>query len=78
MPADTAPKPPALAVSDADAANLLNVSRSHFRQLVRDGRAPSPFKLGRASRWRVQELRDWIAAGAPPRHKWAWTGRVIA
>ena len=72
MLAEIAHNPSAMAVSDADAAKLLNVSRSHFRQLVKDGRAPSPVKLGRASRWRVQELRDWIEAGAPARHRWLW------
>ena len=49
----------------ATASELCALSRSAFYKLVRDGLAPKPIKLGRASRWRRQELLDWIAAGCP-------------
>jgi predicted DNA-binding transcriptional regulator AlpA len=37
---------------------------------------PLPVCLGRSTRFRADEIRAWIAAGAPPRVKWAatWKG----
>ena len=64
--AEQAPGP--LLLTDCQAAELLGVSRSHFRELVRTGRAPEQVKLGRAARWRRDELQAWIAAGLPPSH----------
>ena len=62
-----------LAVNDRDAAALMGVSRSHWRVLVRYGRAPAPVKMARSSRWRRLELIAWLNAGCPPRHRWKWT-----
>ncbi|MBI1338476.1 MAG: helix-turn-helix domain-containing protein [Phycisphaera sp.] len=61
-----------LLLTDKDAAAMLSVSRSHFRQMVKDWRAPNPVKIGSASRWRTEELTDWVNADTPPRHKWRW------
>lgn len=54
----------------AAAAKLLGVSQSHFYQLHRTGRLPLPVRLGRAVRWRRQELLDWMTAGCPSRSRW--------
>src|SRR5665811_782620 len=50
----------ALAVTDRDAAALMGISRAHWHVLVRDGRAPAPVKLARATRWRRLELIAWL------------------
>ena len=52
------------------AAKLLGISERHFYKLHSSGRVPKPIRLGRAVRWRADELRDWVAAGTPPRDRW--------
>jgi predicted DNA-binding transcriptional regulator AlpA len=37
-------------------AGLFPVSRSKFRQMVRDGQAPSPIKCGAMSFWKRAEI----------------------
>ncbi|HEY8665645.1 MAG TPA: helix-turn-helix domain-containing protein [Tepidisphaeraceae bacterium] len=60
-----------LAVDARDAAALLGISESHFFALLRTGRiGPSAISLGRARRYRTEELREWLAAGCPARAKW--------
>lgn len=46
-------------------ANLCSLSRSAFYKFVKAGRAPKPVKIGRSTRWRRQELLEWIANGCP-------------
>ncbi len=69
---DTAPPPPPapLAVGAADAARMLGLSRSSWLAMVSSGRAPGGIRLGRRVVWRVSELSDWLAAGAPQRDQW--------
>ncbi len=59
-----------LLLKASEAADLLNVSRAHFLMLDKLGRIPAPVRLGRAVRWRRDELERWIAHGCPPRHVW--------
>ena len=60
-----------LALPAPDAAKLLGISERHFWSMHSTGRlGPRPIALGRAKRWRVDELRAWLAAGAPSRDKW--------
>jgi len=60
-----------LALPAAEAANLVGVSERHWWSMHATGRlGPMPIALGRSKRWRVDELRAWLAAGAPPRDKW--------
>ncbi|HNQ24015.1 MAG TPA: AlpA family phage regulatory protein [Phycisphaerae bacterium] len=67
--------PDALLVDAQGAAKLLGVARSQLYALLKSARLPLPIRLGiRATRWRVEELRAWTAAGCPPRHKWTWSG----
>src|SRR4051794_7755278 len=35
------------------------------------GKLPAPIRLGGRVVWRVHEVRDWLAAGAPSRAEWA-------
>jgi predicted DNA-binding transcriptional regulator AlpA len=43
------------------------------RALWRDhsaGRLPRPIALGGMTKWRVTEIREWVAAGCPDRAAW--------
>lgn len=78
LPDPTAPPPigdalpdlARLAVDAAGVARLLSCSERHVWGLHSSGRLPMPIKAGRAVRWSVDELREWLLAGAPPREKW--------
>jgi predicted DNA-binding transcriptional regulator AlpA len=59
-----------LALPAADVAKLLGISQRHLHNLNATGRLPRPIRLGRSTRWRVDELRDWLNAGCPARDKW--------
>jgi predicted DNA-binding transcriptional regulator AlpA len=60
-----------LAVPADGAAELCGVSRSQWWKLHSAGKVPLPIYLGsKAPRWRVEELRLWLAAGAPDRTTW--------
>jgi predicted DNA-binding transcriptional regulator AlpA len=60
-----------LALPAAEVAKLLGISERHLWSMHSTGRlGPRPIALGRAKRWRIEELRAWLAAGAPPRDKW--------
>ncbi|MBI1338079.1 MAG: helix-turn-helix domain-containing protein [Phycisphaera sp.] len=61
-----------LAVDVTQAAALIGVSRSAFYKLVSAGRiGPRGVQLGKHVRYPLAELREWAAAGMPPRHEWA-------
>ena len=64
-----APNVPLLLTAE-QAAALAGVSRSHWWSLHSAALVPMPIKLGRATRWRRDELEQWVAAGCPPRHEW--------
>lgn len=53
-----------------EAAEVLGVSRAHFYRMHNSGKIPHPVRLGGSVRWRLQELRAWIAAGMPNRREW--------
>jgi len=59
-----------LLLNASEVAQLLNVSRSTIYALHSAGRIPLPVRLGRAVRWRTDELREWVAAGCPSRNRW--------
>jgi predicted DNA-binding transcriptional regulator AlpA len=70
-PGVDAPSPLPFAVAAAGAARLVGVSRSQWWKLFSAGKVPEPIYLGsKAPRWRVDELRDWLAAGAPDLVTW--------
>lgn len=70
MNTNHAPAVPRIALPAADVAKLLDVSERHVWALHASGRLPRPIRLGRAVRWSADELRDWLAAGAPSRDAW--------
>jgi len=51
---------------EADVDALMNPDY----QWLASGRVPSPVKLGRRALWRFDEIRQWVAAGCPPRSRW--------
>ena len=54
-----------LLVPAAEVARLLDVStRTLWRQLSA-GQIPKPVRFGGTVRWRIDELRKWIADGCP-------------
>jgi predicted DNA-binding transcriptional regulator AlpA len=66
----SAPVEPLLLAAD-QAAALCSVSPATWYRMASAGRCPAPIRLSRGCvRWRADELRDWIAAGCPPRHEW--------
>jgi predicted DNA-binding transcriptional regulator AlpA len=60
-----------LALPAIDVAAMLGISRAQLWKLHASGKIPLPVYLGtKAPRWRVEELRAWLAAGCPDRLAW--------
>jgi len=51
-------------------AAMLGVSERQINRLDSGGKIPASIALGRCKRWSVEEIRSWIAAGAPARSRW--------
>ena len=52
------------------AAAYLGFARTAFYRYDITGVTPQSMRLGGRRFWRRDELRDWVEAGCPPRHKW--------
>ena len=52
-------------IAAADLARLLNVSTRTLWRLRSAGQVPQPIRLGGVVRWRLEEIRKWVAAGCP-------------
>jgi len=59
-----------MAVPASEVAKILGISVRHVWALLAQGRLPRPVRLGRSVRWNVEELRAWLAAGAPDAEMW--------
>ena len=60
-----------LLVRSPEAARLIGVGLTMFKSMESAGKVgPLPLRFGRAKRWRVEELRRWVAAGCPGRVRW--------
>lgn len=42
------------------ALGMVGLGRTAWLDLVRDGKAPRPIKIGRATAWVESELADWL------------------
>lgn len=62
----------ALCVDAPDLAAMLGVSLRHLRAMNARGAIPTALAIGRRRVWRIEEIRAWVAAGMPPRHRWTW------
>jgi predicted DNA-binding transcriptional regulator AlpA len=61
---------PPLLLNPKDAAAYLGFSRSVFYRYDSMGVIPIGVYIGGRRYWRRDELRAWVRAGCPPRHKW--------
>ena len=74
-----APDPPArrrrrlspLVVDARRLARLLCAGLRTVRTWDAAGKLPTPIRIGGRVVWRVREIRDWLAVGAPDRKTWA-------
>jgi predicted DNA-binding transcriptional regulator AlpA len=74
-----AEEPETFALTAKDAAKAVGISRSQFWKLHSAGKVPLPVYLGsKAPRWLADELRAWIAAGAPDRQTWQRMQKGVA
>lgn len=68
--AATASTAEALLVPAPVAGSLCGRSEASWWRDHAAGRIPAPVKLGGRTLWRVEELREWVAAGCPDRRTW--------
>jgi predicted DNA-binding transcriptional regulator AlpA len=79
MPATNTLMPPAL-LRDREAARMCGVSAATWWRWYAAGKTPEAVRVVGVTRWRADELRDWIDGGCPDRAEWevrraAGTGR---
>jgi prophage regulatory protein len=53
-------------VNAEEVARMLDVSERTLWRLVSAGKVPTPVRIGRSTRWRLAEVRQWIEGGCPP------------
>lgn len=54
-----------LLVKAPEAARLLSLGKSTLWDNVKNGKIPAPIKIGRATRWRVADLKKYVAGLEP-------------
>ncbi|MBN8625036.1 MAG: helix-turn-helix domain-containing protein [Planctomycetes bacterium] len=54
-----------LLIQADELATLLNVSERTLWRLLSAGKIPEPVRLGRSTRWRLDQVRQWINDGCP-------------
>ena len=59
MSIDTAP----VLISAEELAKLMQVSERTLWRLLSAGKVPQPVRIGRNTRWRYAEIREWIEKG---------------
>ncbi len=59
-----------IVVRAKELCRLLGISLVSVRRMDSAGLLPKPVRLGGCVGWRVDEIKDWIAAGSPNREKW--------
>jgi predicted DNA-binding transcriptional regulator AlpA len=59
-----------LLLTAKQAAAMCGKSLRTWRTWDAAGWIPRPVRIGRSTLWRVDELREWIAAGCPRRAEW--------
>jgi hypothetical protein len=62
-----------LVVTGKEAARMCGICETGRINLERRGLfGPRPMRLSGKLLYRVDELRDWVRAGMPPRHEWTY------
>ncbi|MCR4414122.1 MAG: AlpA family phage regulatory protein [Thermoguttaceae bacterium] len=60
-----------LLIDTKQAAQLLHVSTRTLFKMYKQKLMPEPIRLGgRFVRWSLEELREWVKHGCPPRREW--------
>lgn len=54
-----------LLITAKEFAQKLNVSLRQIWRMLSEGRIPQPVRLGGTVRWRLAEVKSWIAEGCP-------------
>jgi excisionase family DNA binding protein len=57
--------PAVMLITPEETARLLEISERTLWRLLSAGRVPKPVRIGRSTRWRLAEVRDWIERGCP-------------
>ena len=60
----------ALLLTAQQFADLLGIGKSTLWRLHASGKVPLPVQIGRAIRWRTEEVHAWVKAGCPSRERW--------
>ncbi|MEI7923672.1 MAG: helix-turn-helix domain-containing protein [Planctomycetota bacterium] len=50
-------------ISASELAEMLHISERTLWRLLSAGQIPKPVRIGRSTRWRANEIRDWIESG---------------
>lgn len=58
------------AVDAREFGSILGLSVRTVRRLDQTGKIPRPIKIGGAVRWRLDEIKNWLASGCPDRKNW--------
>jgi prophage regulatory protein len=61
MSADATPQ----LINAEELAQLMQVSERTLWRLVSGGKVPQPVRIGRSTRWRLAEVKEWIDQGCP-------------
>lgn len=61
MSTDAAPK----LINAEELARLMQVSQRTLWRLLSGRRLPEPVRIGRSTRWRLEEVAEWIQKGCP-------------
>jgi predicted DNA-binding transcriptional regulator AlpA len=59
-----------LLLNARQSAELCGLSEATWWRLHAAAKCPAPVKIGKSTRWRVEELRAWTEAGCPDRQTW--------
>ena len=57
-------------ITAGEFGEMLRVNRSTIWSWHNSGKIPRPIRVGGATRWKIQEIQDWISQNCPPREKW--------
>lgn len=60
----------ALLVDTAGVGHLCGLSSRTIRRMDSAAMLPRALSCGSSKRWRIQEIRDWVASGCPDRKTW--------
>ena len=52
-------------VTDKEVARMLNVSVRHLHRMKSRGDVIRPIKIGKLTRWNLEEVEGWIRGGCP-------------